>query len=97
MSGVIDNFDKAIAEIKAVREDDERLLALSGREMTATERKLRQTLWLNHGCNQGFGDLYGDDGELQCHKCGGDFLRQSLSCLADNIDHPFPGNFFKER
>jgi hypothetical protein len=66
--------------------------------MTDRERNLRERLWLNHGCDDdSTRHLYGDDGELQCHKCGGDFLRQSLTCLADNIDHPHPGNFFKER
>lgn len=65
--------------------------------MTDTELDLRRRLWLNHGCNTGMENLYGDDGEMQCHKCGSDFLRQSLKCIADNIDNPFPGNFFKEK
>lgn len=65
--------------------------------MTNTELMLRQILWLNHGCRTTIGDLYGDDGEMQCHTCGSDFLRQSLSCIADNIDHPSIGNFFKEK
>lgn len=66
-------------------------------DMTDTEITLRQKLWLNHGCNQDFGDLYAEEGELQCHRCGSDFLRQSLSCIADNIDHPHPGNYYKEK
>jgi hypothetical protein len=62
--------------------------------MTDTERKLRERLWLKHGCADGATEyLYGDDGEMQCKKCGSDFLRQSLTCIADNIDHPHPGNF----
>lgn len=65
--------------------------------MTKTERKLRKQLWLNHGCNRGIEGLYGDDGEMQCHACGSDFLRQSLSCIAGNIDHPHQANFFKEK
>ncbi len=66
--------------------------------MTDTERRLRQQLWLDHGCElDGPGNIYGDDGEMQCHSCGSDFLRQSLSCIAENIDNPHPGNFFKER
>ncbi len=28
------------------------------------EMKLRELLWLNHGCGLG---LYGDDGEMQCN------------------------------
>jgi hypothetical protein len=54
--------------------------------MTITELKLRRHLWLNHGCNKGTENLYGDDGEMQCHKCGSDFFRQSLTRIADNID-----------
>ena len=54
-------------------------------------------MWLNHNCGKALNDLYGDDGEMQCHKCGSDFKRQSLYCLADNIDHQHPGNFFKEK
>jgi hypothetical protein len=64
--------------------------------MTDTERYLRRILWLGHGCD-GLENLYGDDGEMQCHKCGSDFLRQSLSCIAENIGSPSPGNFFKEK
>jgi len=36
-------------------------------------KQLRELLWLRHGCK--FTDLYGDDGEMQCHKCNIDFLR----------------------
>lgn len=64
--------------------------------MTDTERKLRQMLWLNHGCSQTTEYLYGDDGELQCKKCGSDFLRQSISLIAENIINPSPANFFKK-
>lgn len=64
--------------------------------MNGTERDLRARLWLNHGC-EGGGNLYGDEGEMQCHKCGSDFLRQSLACIAENISSPSPGNFFKEK
>lgn len=66
--------------------------------MTDTERKLRQNLLFNHHCNTGGNiDVYLDDGELQCHTCGSDFLRQSLSTIAENIDNPKSGNFFKEK
>lgn len=66
--------------------------------MLDTERRLREMLWLKHGCNDGsIAFLYGDDGEMQCHKCGSDFLRQSLSCIAENIESPFPGNYYKEK
>lgn len=41
-------------------------------EEKAENLKLRELLWLGHGC-QG---LYGDDGEMQCGECRIDFLRQ---------------------
>ena len=41
----------------------------------ATFRKL---LWLNHGCN----NLYGDDGEMQCANCRIDFLRDSVETIS---------------
>jgi hypothetical protein len=34
---------------------------------------LRELLWLRHGCS--IINLYGDDGEMQCNKCGIDFKR----------------------
>lgn len=37
-------------------------------------KKLRELLWLNHGCTH----LYGDDGEMQCNKCMIDFKRDSI-------------------
>jgi hypothetical protein len=48
-----------------------------------TEAKLREELWINHGCNVAV--LYGDDGEMQCantaaHRLA-DFKRQPLSEL----------------
>jgi hypothetical protein len=65
--------------------------------MTGREKDLRRRLWLNHGCTIERRNLYGDDGEMQCSECGSDFLRQSLTCIAENIDDPRPGNFFKEK
>lgn len=41
--------------------------------MPKSEQILRQLLWLNHGC--AVSTLYGDDGEMQCSKCGIDFKR----------------------
>lgn len=43
--------------------------------MSSEERILRKLLWLRHGCS--FSVLYGDDGEMQCNKCGIDFLRDT--------------------
>jgi len=39
--------------------------------------KLRELLWLRHGCPNYA--LYGDDGEMQCHACPQDFLRSSAN------------------
>lgn len=66
--------------------------------MTNTERELRELLWLHHQCSgKSLSNIYGDDGEMQCSNCGGDFLRQSLQRLAENIDNPNVGNFFKDK
>ncbi len=43
--------------------------------MDENELILRRLLWLRHGCD--CGSLYSDDGELQCHKCNIDFLRDT--------------------
>lgn len=34
---------------------------------------IRKLLWLIHHCGQEY--LYGEDGEMQCHLCGLDFVR----------------------
>lgn len=46
--------------------------ARSGAE--TENRKLRELLWLSHGCV----GLYGDDGEMQCGSCLLDFKRASI-------------------
>ena len=43
--------------------------------------ELRTMLWLNHGCD--FSALYGDDGEMQCARCGIDFLRDSTDQIKE--------------
>jgi len=60
-----------------------------------TEKKLRELLWLNHGCM----GLYGDDGEMQCN-CAGvhipiDFKRDSVleienKLMSRNLKEPEP-------
>lgn len=45
----------------------------------ANECKLREMLWLSHGC--GFAYLYGDDGEMQCSNCMTDFKRDSILAI----------------
>lgn len=52
-------------------------------DLEAENRILRRLLWLSHGCP--FPALYGDDGEMQCHKCCLDFKRDS----AQKIDERF--------
>jgi hypothetical protein len=41
--------------------------------------KFRKLLWLRHGCP--ISVLYGDDGEMQCGKCGIDFIRDSVELI----------------
>jgi hypothetical protein len=44
--------------------------------------ELRKLLWLNHGHSQ----LYGDDGEMQCHECGLDFKRDPVARIAKMLE-----------
>ena len=45
-------------------------------ESLQSDQKLRRLLWLWHGHD----GLYGDDGEMQCMKCGGlDFKRAAIA------------------
>lgn len=53
-------------------------------------KQLRREWFLGHGC--GFHALYGDDGEMQCHACHVDFLREPLDEL-----HEFVGRKRMER
>lgn len=43
------------------------------------EAALRREWWINHGHD--FAALYGDDGEMQCGRCGADYKRDSLDRL----------------
>jgi hypothetical protein len=45
-------------------------------EVIKENKELRKLLWINHGCS--ISDLYGDDGEMQCHRCKLDFKRDSI-------------------
>ena len=55
--------------------------------MTKKELHLRRVLWFGHCCDGGtIGQLYGDDGEMQCSNCGSDFLRHSFETIVDNIN-----------
>jgi hypothetical protein len=42
---------------------------------------LRMLLWLHHGHD----GLYGDDGEMQCAKCGIDFKRDPVASIKERI------------
>jgi hypothetical protein len=44
------------------------------------EFTLRHLLWLRHGCD--LSALYGDDGEMQCHGCRIDFLRDPARVIS---------------
>lgn len=48
-------------------------------DIKAENKKLRELLWLNHGHTK---YLYGDDGEIQCSKCGLDFKRHDIGIIA---------------
>ena len=54
-------------------EDADFLCGLIDRVPSEEEAVLRRLLWLHHGCPTI--SLYGDDGEMQCSKCGIDFKR----------------------
>ena len=45
---------------------------------------LRRVLWLSHGHNM----LYGDDGEMQCGRCGLDFKRDPVQVIEQRLLRP---------
>ena len=45
--------------------------------LTQDNRKLRELLWLRHGCM----GLYGGDGEMLCASCGIDFKQDSVGLI----------------
>ena len=51
--------------------------------MSHEEQKLRELLWLRHGCSTSA--LYGDDGEMQCGSCLIDFKRASAAEIAERF------------
>jgi hypothetical protein len=56
-------------------------------EQARLEGLLRQKWWFNHGCSPDTRYLYGDDGEMQCHKCGIDFRREEFARLEKLVDY----------
>ena len=48
------------------------------------EMILRELLWLKHG--HSIWELYGDDGEMQCHNCMLDFKRDSVERIKERFD-----------
>lgn len=66
--------DTSLIEVEIEGLADKLETALSDLKEKASENKtLRKLLWLDHGCP--LSALYGDDGEMQCHKCMIDFKR----------------------
>jgi hypothetical protein len=51
-------------------------------ELVKLQARLRHEWWNNHGCKD---FRYGDDGEMQCHGCGGDFLRMPFDELEAHV------------
>ena len=49
---------------------------MSTEETLEENKKLRELLWIRHGCS--FASLYGDDGEMQCGNCLIDFKRDPV-------------------
>jgi len=54
--------------------------------LSLNQDKLRELLWLRHGCP--IAALYGDDGEMQCSKCGIDFKRMSVEQIEWGLTDP---------
>ncbi len=52
---------------------------------TDVEMKLRELLWLNHGCPVHI--LYGDDGEMQCGRCLIDFKRHDVKFIEERFQN----------
>jgi hypothetical protein len=51
--------------------------------------ELRKLLWFRHGCP--ISALYGDDGEMQCGRCGIDFKRDSAESIERKLTNAFLG------
>jgi hypothetical protein len=63
------------------------------------EAKLRQELWLNHGCPNAA--LYGDDGEMQCNNMAAhpgfyDFKRTPISEVCERVEEARRARIIKE-
>lgn len=55
-------------------------------DVDSDEYTLRLMLATNHKGLQDHCDLYGDDGELHCHSCDIDFVRDSPSDIRKALD-----------
>lgn len=53
------------------------------KQIKETEYDLRAAWWHNHGCP--FEAQYGDDGEMSCGGCLGDFLRMPIDQLRKHV------------
>lgn len=54
-------------------------------ELLKEIEELRQLLWLWHASDH-FGQLYGDGGEMQCHRCHIDFKEDSIEYIMNHIN-----------
>lgn len=68
-------------EVKTNPNQSSEQAAIDNWNRRADDVVLRRLLWLRHGCPMS--TLYGDDGEMQCSKCGIDFKRMSAGAIED--------------
>lgn len=77
------HYEAEHGAVKSVADAIERLYAKK-----MDESKLRELLWLRHGCPITM--LYGDDGNMQCSKCGIDFLHDSVASIESHLTQRAP-------
>lgn len=69
----LDNLTAELEEVKSYTID---------RDME--NKELRKLIWLRHGCP--ITSLYGDDGEMQCSRCGIDFKRSPVAAIIERFE-----------
>lgn len=100
ISDLVQYLDRAESELLRLRGEltnaQEKCTTASGdyikaeRELKALREQMRQLLWTSHCGSTHISNLYGDDGEMQCARCGLDFKRQPLEelqkrCYEENM------------
>ncbi len=58
-----------------------------GDKMKKDELKLRELLWIRHGCQ--IDASYSDDGEMQCGNCCIDFKRDSIDKIEKTLAYMY--------